>query len=509
MEKIMRLTYASSLNKLCEVNSSFDSGVLKIAYHGNNRNKSNISKAAFEKSIKTIYNCPIVCNYDIESDSFGGHDVDIVRDDDGNVRLINCTSPVGVIPESARYWWSVEKEEDGKEHEYLFADALLWKRQPAYKKIKEDGVVAHSMEIEVKNGELVDGVYNIYDFEFTAFCLIGVEPCFEGSSIQMFDKKEFKCQLAEMMQELKDNYDSVTSFNKVDDTHPQNNSTEGGLKVLEEKQELVAKYGTDISTLDYSIEDFSVEELEEKFKLLAETANKEEEPKEDEEKFELTSNIIDEVCMAIHTETVETEYGTMNRYFYVDCDLEKSEVYCWDTTDWLLYGFTYSLNGDAVTVDFACKKRMKYTIVEFDNGEQASPFAETFEKMGQKIRENADINEKYQQVSGELESLNSEVEELRQYKLSSENEKAIAERNDIFAQFEDLSGIEEFEKLVEDCLKYDTDSITEKCYAIRGKNGTSAKFSVTKEPILKVPAHADDEEDENEPYSGIFKKYGF
>ena len=69
MEKVMNMTYASSLTDICSINSSFDRGILRIAYTGENRNKSSISKQAFENCIKTMYNCPIVCNYDRETDT--------------------------------------------------------------------------------------------------------------------------------------------------------------------------------------------------------------------------------------------------------------------------------------------------------------------------------------------------------------------------------------------------------------------------------------------------------
>lgn len=127
MEKVLQMTYASSLTDLCSVNSSFDSGVLRVAYHGDNPNKSSISKETFEKCIKTMFDCPIVCNYDRETDTLGGHDVEVVRDSNGALRLINVTTPVGCIPESAKYWWGEVEEEDGTVHEYLFVEALLWK----------------------------------------------------------------------------------------------------------------------------------------------------------------------------------------------------------------------------------------------------------------------------------------------------------------------------------------------------------------------------------------------
>ena len=209
MNKVLNMTFASSLTNLLEVNSSFDMGILKIAYPGLNRNNSFISKEDFIRNLKTIYNCPIVCHYDRETDSLGGHDMDVVSDDEGNLRLVNLTTPVGCIPESAKTWFAEVEDDDGVTREYLFAEVLLWKRQEAYKKIKEDGVTAQSMEIQVTNGETIDGVYHIKDFEFTAFALIGVTPCYEGASLEVFSKQDFKQQLSLMMQDptaLHDNF---------------------------------------------------------------------------------------------------------------------------------------------------------------------------------------------------------------------------------------------------------------------------------------------------------------
>ena len=162
--EVLSLTYASSLTNLCEVNSSFDSGVLRIAYIGQNRNGSSISKQTFEKCIKTIFNCPIVCNYDRDTDTLGGHDMELIHDDDGSLRLVHITQPVGVVPQDSNIYWEIIKEDDGSEHEYLCAEVLLWKRQEAYRKIKDDGITAQSMEITVKDGETINGVYQVYDF---------------------------------------------------------------------------------------------------------------------------------------------------------------------------------------------------------------------------------------------------------------------------------------------------------------------------------------------------------
>ena len=515
MNKVLNMTFASSLTDLCEVNSSFDTGILKIAYVGDNRNKSSISKESFEKCIKTMFNCPLVCNYNRETDSIGSHDVELVRDEDGGLHLINATDPIGVIPQSARYWFADVEEDDGTVHEYLFTEVLLWKRQAAYKKVKTDGVTAQSMEITVKSGKMIDGIFHIDDFEFTAFCLLGsAEPCYESASLE-FSKQEFKQQLSEMMQDLKDSFNVVTTSNEDDDIHPQQNLTEGGSKVLDKKMELVAEYGIDIESLDFSIEDLTEDELREKFEAIKNTDEAGEEPEDategenapegGSEEFALTGNIVEEICNNLDAVTIEREWGECHRYWYVDCDLELKEVYCWDTNDWLLYGFSYDLNGDNVVIDFESKKRMKYAIVEFDEGEQASPFAQVFTQLEEKLHNSSEWEAKYNTASETIASMETELGDLRQFKTDTETAAADAARAEVLAQFEDLTGIESFEALRENCKDYDAEALEEKCYAIRGRNGSKANFALEdKVPKIKV----EKTDMTKEPYGGLFAKYG-
>lgn len=513
MEKVMTMTYASSLTDLCSLNSSFDKGVLRVAYHGENRNKSYISKQTFENCIKTMFNCPIVCNYDRDTDTLGGHDMQIVRDAEGSLRVINATTPVGCIPESARYWWDEVDEEDGTVHEYLFVDALLWKRQEAYRKIKSDGITAQSMEITIRDSEKIDGVLHINDFEFTAFALIGVTPCFESAALEMFSSRDFKQQLSEMMHELKESFSLVSPSQEVNDIEQKNDPMEGGEKVLQEKLDLAASYGIDVDTLDFSIEEMELDELAKKFEAMknAEEQNAVNGSTQDEN-FELNSNMVDEIYRVLtEGEVIHREWGDMPRYSYADMDAELSEVYAWDHENWLLYGFTYSLDGDAVKIDFESKKRMKYAIVPFDEGEQESPFAAAFAEMEGKLSANTELDAKFQAASDTIKSMETELGELRQFKADTENAALKGAREKVFAQFEDLVGVEAFEELREDCEQYsDMDALEEKCYAIRGRLGTVAKFAQEtlqdeKTPKLMV---VKDHEPAKEPYGGIFARYG-
>ena len=520
MNKVLNVTYASSLTDLCSLNSSFDQGVLRIAYAGENRNKSYISKKTFERCVKTMYNCPIVCNYDRETNTLGGHDMEVVRVADGGLKLVNSTTPVGCIPESARTWWDTVEEEDGSVHEYLFAQALLWKRQEAYQKIKSDGITAQSMEITVKDGEKIDGVLHINDFEFTAFALIGVTPCFESAALEMFSSQDFKQQLSEMMHDLKESYAMVNPSQEVNNTHPQTISTEGGEKVLQEKLDLAASYGIDVSTLDFSIEEIGLDELRERFEAMQENAEQEAEQTaefaeeqsesqeaEPEQSFELSSNLSDLLFRAVEEiETMHADWGDFPRYCYADRDDSALEVYAWDHSDWLLYGFTYSMNGDSVQIDAESRKRMKYAIVPFDNGEQESPFAATFAAMREKISANTELETKFQNASDTIQSMEKELGELRQFKADTENAALQSAREEVFARFNDLVGVEAFENLRADCESFsDMDELEERCYAIRGRFGTTAKFSHDeKAPKLKVVKN----DLSKEPYGGIFARYG-
>lgn len=504
--KILNLTYASSLTDLCEINPSFDSGILRIAYPGANPNGSYISKETFERCVKSIYNCPIVCNYNRESDTLGGHDMEVVRDNDGELSLINMTTPLGCIPESSRIFWDEVTEDDGSVHEYLCAEALLWKRQEAYKKVKRDGIVAQSMEITVKDGEMIDGIYHIKDFIFTAFALIGVAPCFESASLETFSKQDFKAQLSEMMSELKNSFNLVKAPIGDDNIQTTNHLTKGGEQVLD-KNELISQYGIDISTLDFSIDDFTVEELEERFKAIKNNIPKQEGTKD---KFALMQNLVEEMNRALSVEKVWREWGECNRYWFVDCDLDICEIYCWDSEDWLLYGFTYTMNGDNVVIDFTSKKRMKYVITDFDEGDQASPIAAAFTQIEKAIQDNADQKAtewkgKYQAASENITSMENELKTLRKFKSDTEAALVQDERENIFAQFEDLSGVEAFEALKNNCTNLDIETLEEKCYAIRGRQGVAAKFELgTKPPKFDIQK----EKHDNAPYGGLFEKYG-
>lgn len=484
----LRLTYNSSINDIRELNSSFDVGVLQICYSGANRNKTYFSKETLEKCIPTMYNCPVAANYHREDGSIGGHDVEFISDYDNQFRMVNITQPVGVVPESADVYFKEVVEDDGTVNEYLCASVILWKRQEAYKAIKENGITHESMEVNVLDGAKIDDVYVVNNFEFTAFTLLGddIEPCFESASLQTYSiGSDFKAEFAEMMSEFKETFNLKATSNEVE-----NKISEKGGCHLEDKN---------LETFEVTEE---VEEVIDPVEEVEEVVD---------ENFALNSGISEGIYTAFDSQKVMTEWGEVNHYCIADFDIEAGMVYAWDVTDWLLYGFGYEMNGDNVVVDFDSKKRMKYTIVEFNEGEdQGSPFASTYSDITESVRKSneslSELETKYQNASEKIESMSAELDELRQFKANIEADSDKAQREAIFEQFEDLKDVEEFNALIADSSSYDLEALEEKCFAIRGRN-IKLNFSAKEVKTPKLPVGQKDRKDEDTPYGGVVERY--
>ena len=156
---------------------------------------------------------------------------------------------------------------------------------------------------------MVDGVYVIERFEFTAFCLLGTaEPCYESASLEVFSCGDFKQQLADMMQEFKETFAKEQPSQEV--VIKTQNYSEGGEGVLDEKNKLMAEFGLTADMLDFSIEDFSLEELRAKFETMKSNGNTEPAGAEgSQENFELEGQFMQELFTALYAETITTDWG--------------------------------------------------------------------------------------------------------------------------------------------------------------------------------------------------------
>lgn len=532
----------SAISDIRDINSSFAKGRLKVMYLGANRNKTFFSRDAVQRALPSLKNVPVVCNWSYEDGIIGGHDMDCITDANGNMRMMNLTDPCGVVPDHAKFSFVTEFDDNGISHEYLVVDdVILWKRQDVFSHIKNDldGKVDHSMEVTILDKAVnAEGQVDIKDFEFTALCLLERDkPCFQGSELELYSEnnnaERFRAKFEQMLEEMK----NITPVNTSNEDNNNKFSVEGGDKNLEEKIQLITNYGFTAEELDFAIEDITMEELEEKLKAFssdkaesdpepeapaepeavpAEPESVPAEPKAESEAepeapaepeadpapdaaFALEAGFSDELRRTLESEKVTYDWGSVPRYYFVDYDKDNGEVYAYDENDWLLYGFAYSVNGDAITIDFANKQRKKFSIVNFEGAEQANPFAEVYSQMNEKIVSSSEMNDKFA-------ALGSEVEELRKFKAEVDAANVAEARERLFAQFTSLQGNAAFETLVSECEKYDLETLEEKCYAILGRAG-SMKFSLEqKAPKTMIERNAISDDDES-PYGGIVEKF--
>ena len=145
-----------------------------------------------------------------------------------------------------------------------------------------------------------------------------------------------KQQLAEMMQEFKEAFTTAQPSKEVG-THPQNYS-EGGEEVLEQKVALMAEFGLTTEMLDFNIDDFSVEELREKFEALK-TTGSEPAANGNPESFVSGSDSSAMNCSELWSQKRSKPGGMDSHYWFWDYDRDVPEVYATDVTDWNLYGF--------------------------------------------------------------------------------------------------------------------------------------------------------------------------
>lgn len=515
--KNIKIEFSSALLDVVERNPSFDMGKLRVAYTGRNRNNTYISKDAFEKAIPTMFNCPVVANYNRKKEEIGSHDGEFIKTKDGETKYVNITEPVGLIPESAQWNWETV-EDDGVLHQYLCTEVVLWKRQEAYEKLKKDGVTKQSMEIEVTDGEMLDDYYDIKDFCFTAFCLLGTaEPCFESAALFTFSEREdFKAQYTEMLKEFKL---AFASAGNIDEKEGKEN-----LKL----NELLEKYSISEEDLTFEIEGLSDDELEAKFAEEFEqkkddtdsdpvedpedddTENEPDEPEVEEaevvdnednepgeesevtdeggenedaeggvgEDFALNSQIReglhDAICSA---EQVETEWGSYSRYWMVDYDEDIQEVFFIDSFDGKLYGCEYTHDGDDMIIDLETIKRKKYSIVDYIEGSEQK--FEMFDLVNE-------FGEKY----GELQVNKEEFDRLKEFESDILSEKRKSDEEALFAKFEEkLKDNEEFKALKEKAGEFDLAVLEKELFALVGKVDFSLslkKMSETSDGANKV-----------------------
>lgn len=256
--KKLKYEIESQIETIDVEDSVFAPAKIMIGYCGDNRNWSNIREEVFAEA--PIKNIPVVANFYSDKNDFGGHDVKIIQNKDG-IDIYAATVPFGLVPESAKQWFT-EELVDGEMKKCYWTECLLWKRQYGFEKIAKTKRVNHSMEIDVSEyTERSDGYCVVDKMKFEALCLLGedVEPCFENSRLELFSVDNFEKQFTEMLEQYK-----AYSLKLVSEV---NNMENKEFENVEEVQteEVTDDYSVEYSTLkeQYDVLMAEVEELRE------------------------------------------------------------------------------------------------------------------------------------------------------------------------------------------------------------------------------------------------------
>jgi hypothetical protein len=292
--KKLKLDFEMTISDVVDLNKSFASAKVLIAYTGRNRNYSDIGKTAFIDALPSIKNIPLVGRYDVDKDDFNGHDVKVINKEDG-IDIVNATIPFGVVPESANQWFET-RIVNGEEKECLFTDVVLWKRQHGYERIVSAGTLGQSMEINIDSYIVDNDGYCVVDkFQFEALTILGddITPCFENACVQMYSNEivsDFKLQFSEMLREFKELNQPSTMEVDID-------KNDGGSTMTEEiKNEVVDEMAETVveENVDEAVEETVEEVVEEVVETTDEPTDEVIEETVEDENFENTEEVVEE-----------------------------------------------------------------------------------------------------------------------------------------------------------------------------------------------------------------------
>lgn len=515
--KTLSFSYMAKPISYEKINDQFTKMKCFILALGKNRNLSHISKEAVDSALPSLALTPVVAHLQRKDDGgfyIGAHDRQIVIEDN-QIYLNDLTVPFGVVPQQFDSEYVDVTESDGTVASYLTADIVLWtgRYEGIMEAIYSDEIYfGQSMEIipDVVEPLASDTKYqDIKSFQFSALCLLGKsddelyhsEPCFPSARVEPYqyelNQDKFKEEFSLMLSELKQ---LAFSFEN-------NNLEEGGKEGLDEKLALLTKYNLTVESLDFSIEDFSLEELEEKLKEFFT-----DKPDENTEivafsvtyrqRREAISNALDPVIV----KDDEGNYVSETYYWLNDFDdeyayVEKS-VWTPDNYECTNGRFPYTFDESSIvasiTGEFELMVLTWLTVEESQKiQDERDAIIDNFEK----------LTKEFEDYRSDYSTPNTEVEELKNYKIKIQTEERESAEKEIFAKFDkQLVGVEEYETLKTNSKEYDLETLSDKCFSILGRK--TANFTVVKpkeNTVVKLPVEPT--EVKTDAYGGLFVQY--
>lgn len=326
------------------LNPGISKADVKVLYLGENRNGSFINKETAMKMSETLRACPIVGAYRKDIDDFGDHG-EIIHIENGEITFDCATVPYGFVAPDAKVWFKefTDYDEFGNtvNREYLMTTAYLWTGQyPEIERCVKEGM-GQSMELDgasidghwVENSESGIEFFIINDASFTKLCVLGdgVEPCFEGASVEApnisdkFSKEGFTTTLYNMMNELK--FALAENAEKTDDSESAKEEETTDFAENQEKEvEETAEEAETFAEKEEEADNVVEENLDQESDFSANT----EEEKESEEVAENTEESADNEFAEKDAEidTLKSEIASLQeKYSLLETEAEELRSY--------------------------------------------------------------------------------------------------------------------------------------------------------------------------------------
>ena len=190
-----------------------------------------------------------------------------------------------------------------------------------------------------------------------------------------------------------------------------------------------------------------------------------------------------------------------NKYFLEDVVQSENIVIVEDNESYgVFYGIPYTIEGDKATLDYTNAKRyVRGDWREFNDGQDQvviNPSYSEFEKQlntkYQALKDSfvATETEEYKGLLEKFNALETENNELKQFKQDTLDAQKEDKINSTFAKFSELEGMEGFNKLKENAKNMEIEDLEMNLFALLGKKNFSAKKSNAKKinDTIKVPA---------------------
>ena len=259
MEDIKTMRYETQIqlvpSSMKQLNKQFALVDILLCYHGENRNRTSMSKEVIEAALPSLYGVPIVGEYiylDDGSKDFGSHGGKIILSDKG-IKFEDTTKPYGFITKDAvdnAKWVTITEKDGFTQHEYLeLKSCIVWEKR--YEEVSSllDKNYGQSMEISINAGhEDENGYYVIEDMTFSAASILGsnpdgtdVIPCFESACIgRHYELDSFKQEFSLMLDEYKKLNESATAVHDKETNNKPNNKEEKKFMELKKFSEILS-----------------------------------------------------------------------------------------------------------------------------------------------------------------------------------------------------------------------------------------------------------------------------